>query len=516
MNDMKSDMDKKLKEGKTDISRAAYYGLRILRIVALVICLRNLTFCFKGKNLFPSYSKYNVLMYRKQFWLSFDSHMLRSVAVVLIAAVCFYVIASWFVKKKRVVGAYLDIAADIAVVVVLVVHLLMLLYCSRSYIKPETGTILYFACIGLMLLILLIHILVYKKNVAGFDRTISKYGKIVLIAISGAVIVTAVFFVICGFKDYLSFKKNYGIYDQIDHERYTELEDRMGNHRNDAVNVDGNIYYAECFFKGNDGIMCIDDRKEIQLFYELDKEQGEIREIAYDQGWIYVNIYQFEDDCRIIRINTDTKNVETLVEADYIPCMEVKEHYLYYMSRNNEDPDYRYLYDIYRMPLTSVVSMDEQELYIGCVDGGWASEWLDFYMIYMYDYYDYDRVSSLELQRYQQYYEDYTYVLEEGNYGGLEQGWRIEPKDLCISKEEMQVKVENVTDYNIYQGVLYYAKVTDDGAVIYSAGLDGSDAKVIAGYDDVLKCSQMIVGENCIVCVLIDRDADRRVEIIDR
>lgn len=99
-------------------------------------------------------------------------------------------------------------------------------------------------------------------------------------------------------------------------------------------------------------------------------------------------------------------------------------------------------------------------IYIGCVDGGWAFEWLDFYMINIYDYYNYDRVSSLELQQYQQYYEDYIYVLEEGNYG--------------------------------------------------------SNAKVIAGCEDVLKCSELIVGENCIVCILPDRDADRRVKIIDR
>jgi len=523
MNDLKSGKEKEAAKKKTSVNRDncqrnTYQYIWLFRIIAVVICLRNLYLFFHNKDFFlvPSYSKYSVLMYRREFWLSFHPNIMTAAAVMLLAAVCIYVAAARYVKRNRVMGVYLDIAGDLAVAVTLAGYLLLLLYCGRSYIKFEKDTVIYFFSIGLMLLILSVHIWVYKRNAKIFSREISKYEKIIFVSLGCVVTAIAVIFDLRGFGAYLSFRGNYGIYDKIDHKRYVEMEDDWGNYRNDAVNADGEIYYVDNM-KSNDGIMHIDETGEIQPFFELDKDQGDIREICYDAGWIYADIYHYGDNDRIIRVNTDTKEVETVVEADYILTMKIKDRYLYYECRNNENPDSRYIFDIYRIPLDGVVSMESRELYIGCVDGSWQDEWRDFHIIYMYDYYDYDAVSTIEYQRYQQYYEGYTYVLKEGDYGSWgEDAGQIKPTDLWISKDGTENQIRNVIDYNIYEGVLYYAVIRDDGVDVYSADLYGSKAEIIASYDYKVWGGRLIVGDHYIVCVWMDWDVNQKLELIDK
>lgn len=522
MADEKCNISKNPTEKDIRTNQKICRSMWLLQIMAVIICLHNLALFFQDKDFFSCNSIYDILMYRKKFWIAFQSHTMAAVAVILIAAVCFHAMAAWHVKKNRVLGVYLSIAADIAALAVLAGYPVLVLYCSRSYIIPEYDTIIYFSCLGILFLMLLVHLYVYKKYKEFLSREYPKYEKIILTGLGCAVIAAAAFLDICGFGDYLAFKNNYGIYGKIDHERNTELEDDWGNHRNGAVNAEGNIYYRD--YIGNQYvIMEIDESKKQQIFYELDKDQGEIREICYDQGFIYANIYDYGNDSRIIRIDTDTKNTETIAETDYILTMEIKDHYLYYESENFEDPDLTYsggrssyIYDIYRISLNGTTGTAKQELYIGSVDGRSGDTWRDFYIVYMYDYYDYDAVSDVKFQRYQQYYGDYTYVLTEGDYGAWgKDAWLIEPTDLLIGRDGTEKRIENVTDYNIYDGVLYYAVLTDDGAEVYAADLSGSNARIIAGYSDILS-GHLLVGDHVIACVLTDRDVDRKVEIIDK
>lgn len=485
-----------------------YGSTWIFRLIMIFVCIGLLKQTIEGSTFYDMtfLSKYFYLCMLSNYIEALDIVFLEGLKLFLTGSIICYVIAWILVAHDQKAGAYIDIIIDVAVLVGTVTAPLLTMYFYKAYTIFNSATIKLLLQIVVIVIILLIHIRVYKRNSDKFYND----GIIVRRVSMSAVVL---FLVVCasfGVRAYLVYKQYriiYGSYAEERHVPRTELEDKICNYGQGVA--DGNTLY----YRTDDEIRMVDADGEIKVLLKLEDltEQinssgekvpnGRMRTIDYYDGWIYFVWTGYEEE-HLGRLNVDTGNFELLLsdesENSTIHACAVRDGFLYYMIRpSTYESDVLEGELVYRVPLGEFVDMEKAQLYLGNLGYIIDNESKRFYTQIIYDEYCYlaEHVSQ-EVSEFRCKKNGYAYTLsgeyihtlvrfKESDHRKL-LNERAENYSLMLRgpEEGIEVLTENVVTFSVYGNAIYYLTETGNTLQLYQAELDGTNAKLIAEYNN--------------------------------